>query len=85
MEQHIITKAVFCQRVIDKVATVGHPVIFQLLRAENEDTFVSSLIVFYDCQGCKGFTKTNAICENTSIVLLQLVYNSKCSVPLEGI
>ena len=48
MVEHGIIQAVFCDGVIDVVAFIGIPVLAELFRAEDEDGFVSILVVFDD-------------------------------------
>ena len=47
MEQHIIVQSIRCDRIVHVIIFIGVPVFCQLLRAENQYTFVSILIIFH--------------------------------------
>ena len=85
MEQHIVTQAVARYRVVDIVATIGNPIIVQLLRAQHKNGLISVLLVFDNGQCCEGLTQTDGIGKDTAIKLLQLVDDSEASILLEVI
>ena len=83
VEQHIIVESIFHQRVVGVIIPICIPVVCQLLRAENENAFIAGFIVFYNCQRRKGLTKTNGVCQNTSIELFQFADDGKRRITLE--
>ena len=83
MKQNVIAQPVLCQRVVDEVSSVGHPVVLQLFGAQDEDVFVPAFVVFDYGQCGEGLTKTDAVREDAAVVLLQLVYDAQRRVPLE--
>ena len=80
MVQNIIAKSVAGNRVVDVVIFVGIPVVGKLLGTKNQNGFVAVLVVLDNCQGSKCFTKTDAVGQNTAIVLFQFVDDRKNSI-----
>ena len=81
--QYLIVQTIFCKRVVDIVITVCIPVVGELLRAKNQNAFVSGLVVFDNSQCRKSLTETNRISQNTTIVFFEFIDNGKSSVTLE--
>ena len=81
--QDLIIQTVLRQGVIDIVVPVGIPVVGQLLRAKDQDTFVSGLIILDDRQSSEGFAQADGICKDTAIVLFKFVDDSQGCIPLE--
>ena len=85
MKQHIIIQPVGGNGIVDIVVLIGIPVLRQLFGAENKYRLVPVFIIFYHGKGSKGFAQTNAVCQNTAVILLQLVNDGKNGIPLEVI
>ena len=81
--QYLIVQTIFCKRVVDIVITVCIPVVGELLRAKNQNAFVSGLVVFDNSQCRKSLTETNRISQNTTIVFFEFIDNGKSGVTLE--
>ena len=85
MIQHIVSKPVGGNGVIDIVILIGVPVVRQFLWAEYKDRLVAIFVVFNNSKSGKCFTKTYAVREDAAIVFFELVDNSEGSIPLEVI
>src|SRR5699024_9140677 len=83
MEQNIITQTVCSNRVIYIIALVCIPVFAKLFRAENKDRLVSVFIVFNHGKSSEGFSQTNTVCKNTSIIFFKFVDDSQNCIALE--
>ena len=83
MKQHIIIQSVGGNGIIDIVVFVGIPVFCQFFGAEDKYGFVPVFIIFNNGKGGKSFAQTNAVSQDTAVVLLQLVDNGKNSIPLK--
>ena len=83
MIQHIVTKPVGSNGVIDIVILIGIPVVRQLLGAKHKNRLVAVFVVFNNGKGGKGFTKTDAVCKDTAVVFFKFVYDGKGSILLE--
>ena len=83
MVQNIIAKSVAGNRVVDVVIFVGIPVVGKLLGTKHQNGLVTILVVLDNCQGSKCFTKTDAIGQNTAIVLFQFVDDRENSIFLK--
>ena len=83
MVEHGIIQAVFCDGVIDVVSFIGIPVLAELFRAEDEDGFVSILVVFDDGERSECLTEPDTVSQDSSIVFLELIDDCKYSVFLK--
>ena len=85
MEQHVIAHPVTCNGIVFVIVLVCIPVPGQLFRAENQYRLVSVFVVFNDSQRGKGFAEANTVSQYAAVVLFQLVYDRKDSIPLKVI
>ena len=83
MEQHIVAQAVCGDGIVFVIVFICIPVLAKLFRAKNENVSVFAFVVFYYGKSREGFTQTNAIGKNTTVVLLQLIDNGKNCIALE--
>ena len=83
MIKDIITQPICCDRIVHIVIFVSIPVVGQFFWTQNEYGFVPVFIIFDYCQGSKGFTKTNAVCQNAAIVFFQLANDCKHGIFLK--
>ena len=83
MEKDIIVESVFCNRIVYIVIFVCIPVFSKFLWTQYQNRFISVLIVFYNCKSCKCFAKTNAVCQNTTVICFQFIDDCKNSIFLK--
>ena len=79
----IVAESVFCKRIINKISTKRHPVCRELFRAENKDVFIAPLVILDYRERGKGFTESDTVREDTSVILLQLIDNRERRVFLK--
>ena len=83
MIEDVVAEPVFCERVVDQVAPVGHPVLGELLRAQDEHVLVPALVVFDDCKRGEGLAESDAVGKDAAVILFELVDDAKRRVLLE--
>ena len=81
--EDVVAEPVFCERVVDQVAPVGHPVLGELLRAQDEHVLVPALVVFDDCKRGEGLAESDAVGKDAAVILFELVDDAKRRVLLE--
>ena len=75
MVQHIVTKPVGSNGIIDIVIFIGIPVVRQFLGAKHKNGLVAVFVVFNNGKCGKGFTKTDAVRKDTAVVFFKFVYD----------
>ena len=83
MVKHIISEAIFGQRIVYQISPIGHPVFRKLFRAEDQYILVPSFIIFNDSQSRKGLAKTYTVRQDAAIVLFQFIDDSQHCIFLE--
>ena len=73
MEKNIIPQTVSGNGVVYIIILIGIPVVGQLFGAENQNILVPILIILDNCQGSKGLTETNTVCQDAAVELFQLI------------
>ena len=83
MIQNVIPKPVCGKWIVNEVSAIGHPVLRQLFRTENEDILIATLVVFDNSKRSESLAKTNAVRKNAAVVLFQFIDNSKGGIFLK--
>lgn len=85
MIEDVEVEPVFGKDVASIIDRVQRPVIAELLRAEHQDAIISEFIVLDDGQRLKGFAQSNAVSDDTAVILLDLVDSAENAVPLKSV
>ena len=83
MIKNIIAEAIFRQRIIHEISSIRHPVLRELLWAEDKYVLIPAFVIFDDRKRSESFTKTDTVRQNAAVILLQLIDDSKSSILLE--
>ena len=83
MEKDVVSEPVLGNRIIHIIASVGNPVIIQLLRAEHQHRLVPVLIILDDRKRRESLTETHAVGKNTSVEFLKFIDDGKSSILLK--
>ena len=81
--EDVVVETILGEEVGDEVAVVVQPVVREFFRAEDEDGFITQLVVFDDGEGGEGFAEAHAVGEDAAIVGFQLVDDAGGGIALE--
>ena len=83
MVEDIIAEPISSQRVVYQIPAIGHPVLRELLWAEDKYVLIPAFVIFDDRKRSESFTKTDTVRQNAAVILLQLIDDFKSSILLE--
>ena len=83
--ENVVVEAVVGKQVAAVVDRVNGPIVSQLLRAKNQDSVVTQLVVLDDGQCFKRLAKADTVGNDAAVVLLDLVNRTEHTITLEAI
>ena len=83
MIENIIAQTVRCNRIIDVIILVCVPVVSQFFGAKHQHRLISVFIIFDNRQGGECFTKTNTVCQYTTVIFFEFVDDGERRIFLE--
>ena len=73
MVKHVVTEFVIGERIESVRIPVDRPVTAQFFGAQHENALVFQLEVFDYCEGCVCFSEADAVSENATIQVADLI------------
>lgn len=83
MKQHVVAQTVGSDGIVEVITLESIPVVGELFRAEHEHGLVSIFVVLYDGERGKSFAEPDAVGENATVELLELIDDREDGVALK--